>query len=173
MYVGSAALVSAMVGCGDLVNHDDTRPVRQVPVAAVYLDRGDLIVLLAPCKGSRVYRLAVTDGVNAGWSVIDKDPPNPATVIRLFVLPKGWAKETTGAGELPAMTKGPIYYVLPDLNSDLSTRTDDQAVNLRFTLTDLTSLRPDEVWAVPTVTAKPEAMTRAQFRRAAATTCDS
>ena len=107
-----------MIGCGDFVNHDDTRRIRQVSIAAVYLDRGYPTVSFAPCAGTRVSSLVVSDGVNALWSVGDGDPPNPVTTVRLFAKPPGWQKEATGAGELRAITKGREYYVFPDLSPE-------------------------------------------------------
>jgi len=173
MYAGWAALASATMGCGDLVNHSDRRPGRQVSIAAVYLDRASPTVLFAPCTGDRVYRPMVSDGVSAQWSVIDGDPPNPVTTIRLFVLPAGWSKDTTDERELHAIAGGRGYYVFVDVFSRGTRHFNDHAVNVPLTLSDLKSLGPNDVLAVPTPNAQPEAMTRKQFRAAAAATCHS
>jgi hypothetical protein len=171
--VGLCALVTMTIACGDLVNHDDDRRARPVSVAALYLDGGHPTALFAPCENTRMSGLTVSDGVNELWSVIDGDPPDPVTTIRIFVVPTGWEVERTGAQELSAIAPGREYHLFPDVYAGSASQTADEGMNFNFTLADLTSLRPDEVWAVRAQDAKPGPMTREQFHSASAATCDS
>ena len=172
-YAGSAVLVAAIIGCGDLVNHDDTRPVRHVSIAAIYLDDGYPTVLMAPCKATRAYRFAISDGVKEMWSVLDNGQPNPVTTIRFFVQPRGWETEVPGGDTMRAMSNGTEYLVFVDLITDMNSRTNDDAITFQVALADLTSLRPGEVWAVPAPNAKATAMTRAQFHARSTEMCTS
>lgn len=169
-----------MIACGDLINHDDDRRVRQVSVVALYLDDGHPTALLTACEDTTLYQLSVSDGVNSYWSMVDDDPPNPVTSIRLFVVPAGWRRERPASAqgvpalsELAAITPARTYYVFPGVHSGVDSKTNDDAMTFTFTLDNLASLRPSEVWAPRTPDAQPEAMTPEQFRTASAATCNS
>lgn len=152
-----ATVALTVVACGDLVNHDDERPTRRVPVAALYVDDGHPTVLLAPCEHNRVIGLTVSDGVRKLWSVHDGDPPDPATTVRIFVVPTGWKLDKVSAPDFTAIAPDRTYYLFASLSSGLERSTNDLAVDVTFTLADLTALRPDQVWTASSTTAAGDA----------------
>ena len=166
-----AAVAVTVVACGDLVNHDDERPARRVPVAALYVDDGHPTVLLAPCPDSRVSGLTVSDGVREIWVVYDGDPPDAATTVRIFVVPTGWKLDKVSAPDFTAIAADRTYRLSSALSSGRQRSTNDSALDVTFALANLTALRPDQVWTASGETSPPEAMTREQFQRIASAPC--
>jgi hypothetical protein len=169
--VAYVAVAATVVACGDLVNHDDERPARKIPVAALYLDDGHPTVLFAPCEDSRVTQLTVSDGVRQVWIVYDNDPPEPTTTIRIFTVPAGWTLDKLSAADFTTIAPDHPYRLSAALNGGIDRATSDSAVDNTFTLADLTALRPDQVWAAGGPTSAPAAMSRDEFRRLAAAPC--
>ncbi|MGI5241872.1 hypothetical protein [Dactylosporangium sp. CA-139066] len=167
-----AAVALTAIACGDLVNHDDERPRRSVPVAALYLDDGHPTVLLAPCEHTRVIEVTVVDNsAHKIWTAVDSDPADPATTVRVFAVPPGWTLEKHSAADFTELTPGHDYRLFTSLYSLLESSTRDSAPNFTFTPADLTALKPDQVWTVAGESSPPQATPRTEFQRAASAAC--
>jgi hypothetical protein len=148
-----------------------------ISVTAVFLDDGHPTAVVHPCRGTRVHGIAVVEEMTASasatsptlggvWAFADVDGDHPMTQIRLLETPPDWVLQTTKPGSLlTTFAVDRVYSVWADTTD---ARTDAQ---VEFTLSDLRSLRDDQVWATPEPLAQPRAMTRKEFRRHAAASC--
>jgi hypothetical protein len=157
-------------------------------IVAVFLDGEAPTIALHPCSGEPVNGIQVRDvtprpaatgsaAVTANpsrtgsatpdpsllrWDVGSSDTPAP-TQLRLLSVPAGWSVYTDEDRLLQEFREDRTYDVSTTVIGDLG---------VEFTLADLARLEPGQVWATPSDTRTPRAMSRSEFDAVAADSCD-
>jgi hypothetical protein len=159
---------------------------------ALYLQGGQPAVLFQRCGGLGGVWISVSEVVDSSttpWPTSSASPlprygfyfrrwgaesggsdAHPVSSLVLLVLPPGWMLLANMDGEVPltGFEEGHSYDALT------GERTGAAAAAVEFTLADLRALPDGQVWAVPTPEGREAmAMTRDDFKSAAAATCAS